>query len=111
MVAKSAALPKVRACFMALIFYAPLSLAPSEAADQQSKCKATLSGLRALETRIGDLLGRIQTERRNAETSSEWYGREEYGPYVDTLRDQERKLRMEIEHVQEVVQRIACPRS
>ena len=76
---------------LALSFY---SLCPPLVSEVEAKvlgCDAAQEIIRTLESTIGSALEQVRRRRRKAQNSADWYGREEFGPYVDVLRDQEKK--------------------
>jgi hypothetical protein len=85
-----------RAGLLMLLFYPLHPAVALEVGIQERVCETSFTAFRDLDLTISRALKQVRAHRRDAEKSGEWYGREEFGPYIDALRDQEQKLRVEI---------------
>ena len=90
---------------LALSFYSPYLPFAEQVEACEDACESSLRTLRMLESKISDALEQVGMLRREAEKSAEWHGQEEFGLYVNVLRDQEMSLRAEIESIR----RTTCP--
>ncbi|MGQ0686403.1 hypothetical protein [Bradyrhizobium sp.] len=56
------------------------------------RCKLLTAELHRLQELQEDILRELQVNERNARALGDWYGREHYQPYVDTIRAQRRQI-------------------
>jgi hypothetical protein len=91
-----------RVGLLALSFVPSHSSSAADAGTLPRDCEAILAGLRRLKVATNDTLGDVQNHLREAQRLGEWFGMEQFEPYIILLRDQEQKLRTKIDEIRQI---------
>jgi hypothetical protein len=84
------------------------STLPTLAGDTLPRdCEAILAALRRFEAATNEALSEVHNHRLEAQRLGEWFGMEEFEPYADILREQEQKLRLQIQEIRQMACQLA----
>lgn len=86
---------------LACLSLLPGTTAPHAAgeAGKSAQCEAVAASRHEVEAAARATLAQIHRYRDEAERLADWYGRERFAPYIDTLRLQERALAAQLEDI------------
>jgi hypothetical protein len=85
---------------MAIAFFSWHVSAYSETpATTKVECEKIIKQLKEIEGTTREMLALVGKQRAKAERDSAWWGSDEFGPYLDSLRAQESRLNAELDQI------------